>query len=271
MARGNIRKRSSNSYEISWEDERNSIGRRVRRYETVKGTRKDAESKLNEILASRDRGTFVEPTRITFSELLTEWLDSYVTMNCRHSTQVSYRSLVTNRIGPALGSILLTKLTGRHIQTFIAQVSAGGRLDGKGKLRRRTPELVHQVIHGALEYAIRMELLGRNVARAVVLSPPEPASFKILEIRDIPAFIRAARETDYFVLYMTGLLTGVRLGELLGLRWTDLKNNMTELSIVRSLYKRGGVCEFLETKTKYGRRLIALPPMLVELLRRHRV
>ena len=90
MARGNIRKRSANSYEISYEDARNAGGRRVRRYLTIKGTRKDAESNLNEILASRDRGTYVPPTKMTFSDLLKEWLENYVMNNCRHSTQPSY-------------------------------------------------------------------------------------------------------------------------------------------------------------------------------------
>ena len=208
---------------------------------------------------------------MTFGELLEQWLEGYVAQNLRHSTRTSYKAQVKNRIAPALGSITLSRLTPLHIQSFIDRVFAGGRLDGKGNLKRRTPELLHKIIHGALQYAVRMDLVTRNVAKAVILPPSEPGIFNILETRDIPAFIRAARETDYFLVFVTALFTGTRLGEILAPRWSDLKNGMTQLSVVRSLYKRSGACEFLETKTKYGRRSIALPPTLVELLRRHRL
>jgi len=271
MPEGNIRKRSKNSYEISWEDGRDSSGRRIRRYETVKGPREKAETRLRQIFSSRDRGEYLLPTRMTFGELLEQWLNGYVTQNLKPSVQDSYRSQIKNRIGPALDGIPLTKLTPLHIQSFIDRVFSGGRLDGKGPLGRRTPELLLKIIQGALHYAVRMELLTRNVAKSVILPPPETGTFETMAAKDIPTFLRVARETDYFLVYVAALLTGVRLGESLAPRWSDLNDNMTQLSVVRSLYKRRGVCEFLETKSKYGRRSIALPPALVELLRRHRV
>ncbi|MBA7652658.1 hypothetical protein ES703_60493 [subsurface metagenome] len=89
MARGNIRKRSKDSYEISYEDGRDAGGRRVRRYETVKGTRGNAEARLNEILSSRDKGTYILPSKITFGELLEQWLDSYVVANYGLSTRTA--------------------------------------------------------------------------------------------------------------------------------------------------------------------------------------
>lgn len=218
MSEGNIRKRSKNSYEVSWEDGRNSSGRRVRRYETVKGPRKNAEARLRQIFSGRDRGEYPLSTKMTFGELLEQWLNGYVTQNLRHSVQVSYRSQVKNRIAPALGGISITKLTPLHIQSFIDRVFAGGRMDGKGPLRRRTPELLLKIIQGALHYAVRMELITRNAAKSVVLPPPEKGSFNILEIRDIPAFIRAARETIYFLVYLLALFAGTRLGETLAPR-----------------------------------------------------
>ncbi len=271
MSEGSIRKKSKSSHEISWEEGRDATGKRVRRYQNIKGPRKNAEARLRQILSGRDRGEYVEPTKMTFGELLEQWLDGYVAQNLRPSVQDSYRSQVKNRIAPALGGIPLSKLTPLQIQAFIDRVFARGRLDGKGALKRRTPELLLKIIQGALHYAMRMELLTRNAAKSVVLPPTEPGTFNIMEVRDIPAFIRAARETDYFLVYLLALFAGTRLGETLAPRWNDLKNGMTQLSVVRSLYKRGGVCEFLETKTKYGRRLVALPPVLVGLLKQHRV
>lgn len=146
MPEGNIRRRSKNSIEISWEDGRDSSGKRIRRYETVKGSREKAEARLRQILSSRDRGEYLLPTKMTFGELLEQWLNGYVTQNLKPSVQDSYRSQVKNRIAPALGGIPLTKLTPLHIQSFIDRVFFGGRMDGKGPLKRRTPELLLKII-----------------------------------------------------------------------------------------------------------------------------
>ncbi|MFC1915920.1 tyrosine recombinase XerC [Chloroflexota bacterium] len=271
MPRGNIRKRSQDSYEISYEDGRDAGGRRMRRYETVKGTRKNAEARLNEILTTRDKGTYILPTKMTFGKLLEQWLDSYVTLNCGLSTQDSYQSQIRNRIAPILGGLPLAKLTPRHIQSFIEQVISGGRIDGKGVLTRRTPQLLLQIIHGALEHALRMDLIIKNVANAVVLPPPERGTFTIMAAENIPRFLNSAMETAYYLVYVTALLMGTRLGEILAPRWCDLQNDMTSLSIVRSLYKRSGVCRMVPPKSKLSRRSIAVPTVLTELLRRHRL
>ena len=126
MSEGSIRKKSNSSWEISWEMSRDSGGRRVRRYLSIKGPRKNAEARLRQILSGRDRGEYLEPTKMTFGELLEQWLDGYVAQNLRPSVQDSYRSQVKNRIAPALGGITLSKLTPLHIQSFIDRVFAGG-------------------------------------------------------------------------------------------------------------------------------------------------
>ena len=117
---------------------------------------------------------------------------------------------------------------------------------------------------------MRMELVIRNVADAVVLPPAEHGKFKIMAVPDIAHFLRAARETAYYLVYVTALFTGMRLSELLGLHWVDLKNNLTLISVAQKLYKRRGICQFEEPKSKYSRRSIAVPPVLTELFRRHR-
>jgi len=116
-----------------------------------------------------------------------------------------------------------------------------------------------------------MDLIIRNAADAVVLPPPEQGKFKIMAVSNIARFLRAARETEYYLVYVTALLTGMRLGEILGLRWVDLRNNLTLISVTQQLYKRRGVCQFVPPKSKYSRRSIAVPSVLTELLGRHRV
>jgi len=87
----------------------------------------------------------------------------------------------------------------------------------------------------------------------------------------VPRFLGVARDTPYYLLFYTALYTGMRLGELLGLRWCDVDLNMASLSVVQALYKRRGICEMREPKSSHSRRQIALSPSLTLLLREHKV
>ncbi len=75
---------------------------------------------------------------------------------------------------------------------------------------------------------------------------------------DVPQFLESAHKTPYYVLFYAALCTGMRLGELLGLRWCDVDLDMASLSVVQALYKRCGVCKMVEPKTSHSRRRIAL-------------
>jgi len=90
-----------------------------------------------------------------------------------------------------------------------------------------------------------------------------------LALEDIPKFLKAAQETPYYVLFYTALYTGMRLGEILGLRWCDVGLDMAFLSVVQTLYKRSGVCKMVNPKSSHSRRRIALSSSLVLLLREY--
>ncbi|MCJ7425963.1 MAG: site-specific integrase [Dehalococcoidales bacterium] len=92
-----------------------------------------------------------------------------------------------------------------------------------------------------------------------------------LVLEDIPKFLEATQGTPYYILFYTALYTGMRLGELLGLRWCDIDLDMASLSVVQALYKRSGVCKMVEPKSSGSRRRIALSPSLVLTLRQYRV
>ena len=117
---------------------------------------------------------------------------------------------------------------------------------------------------------MKMGLLVRNVADAV--DPPRLEQRKVatLTLEDVPEFLEAAHETPYHVLFYTALYTGMRLGELLGLRWCDVDLYMACLSVTQALYKRSGVCMMVKPKSSHSRRRIALSPSLALLLRDHK-
>jgi len=246
-----------------------TTGKRLRHYEIVRGI-KEAKLRLAELEVSRAKGTYTKPARITLDEWLNDWLTTYVKMNCSSRTAQSYQSEVRRHLIPALGAIPLPQLQPRQLQNYYSQALTGGRTDGKGSLSARTVRYHHAIIRESLSHAVKMGLLGRNVAEAV--DPPrfERKDMATLAPEDVPKFFEAAQETPYYVLFYTALYTGMRMGELLGLRWCDVDLDTASLSVVRALYKRGGTCKMIEPKSSRSRRRIALSPSLTLLLREHK-
>jgi integrase len=115
-----------------------------------------------------------------------------------------------------------------------------------------------------------MGLVGRNAA--LVVDPPRLVrkEMAFLVVGDVLKFLEAAKDSPYYALFCTALYTGMRLSELLGLRWCDVDLEAAAISVVQTLYKRCGVCKMVEPKSSHSRRRIALPPSLKSLLRRHR-
>ena len=266
-----IRKRSKESWEIYLDTGLDPVtGKRLRHYETIKGSKKLAKQRLAELEVSIGEGSFIKPKRITFGEWLGNWLSGYVATSCGIRTVQSYQSEVRRHLIPALGAIPLTQLQPQQLQNYYSQALTKGRIDGKGGLSARTVLYHHRILSEALSHAVKMGFLIRNVAEAADPPHPERKEMATLSPEDVPQFLEAAQETSYYVLFYTALYTGMRLGELLGLRWCDVDLDMASLSVVQALYKRSGVCKMLRPKSSHSRRRIALSPSLALLLREYK-
>jgi len=128
----------------------------------------------------------------------------------------------------------------------------------------------HRILSEALNHAVKMGLLARNVAESTTPPHPKRKSITTMAAEDIPKFLEASHRTPYHVLYCTALFTGMRLGELLALRWRDIDLDMASLSVSRALFKRRGVCKIIEPKSPHSRRSIALSPILATILQQHK-
>ena len=266
-----IRKRSKESWEIYLDSGLDPVtGQRKRYYETIKGSKKLAKQRLAELEVSIGEGSFIKPKRITFGEWLGNWLSGYVATSCGIRTVQSYQSEVRRHLIPALGAIPLTQLQPQQLQNYYSQALTKGRIDGKGGLSARTVLYHHRILSEALSHAVKMGFLIRNVAEAADPPHPERKEMATLSPEDVPQFLEAAQETSYYVLFYTALYTGMRLGELLGLRWCDVDLDMASLSVVQALYKRSGVCKMVKPKSSHSRRQIALSPSLALLLREYK-
>lgn len=163
---------------------------------------------------------------------------------------------------PLLGYIPLARLSPQAIQAFIRTKIQEG-------LSTATVHQIYRVLHKALQQAVKLGLLARNPCEFVDPPPIRRLEMQVLDEEQVRIFLgEAKRSSRYYSLYLTAVLTGMREGELLGLRWKDVDLTLWVASIQQTFYRLGRQQLFRQPKSQKGRRQVALPPVLVEELRR---
>ena len=268
---GTIKKRSRNSWTIWWDEGRDQVtGRRRQRNKSIKGTKKDAEKRLREILTSLDGGDYVQPAKLTLGEFLERWLKDHVWPYLSPETAQGYQVIVDKHLIPALGKQTLHNLQPDVLQAYYAQKLASGRRDGKGGLSPRTVRHHHTTLHTALKSAVKWKLLTRNPADAVEAPRFQRREMKTLDETGLISFLESIQGSEYYPLFYTILYTGMRRSEALAVRWIDLDLVLGQLSINRTLHHlEDGTMIYRTPKTPKSRRLIALTPTNSIVLRNH--
>ena len=235
-------------------------------------TRKEVQEKINKIAVKIQAGTYREPARITVEEWFTTWLNDYMRLSLRPTTWDSYEYQVKGHIIPALGHLKLSELQTAHIQRLYNDKLKGGRLDGKpGGLSPKSIRIIHTVIHSCLEQARKEHLITINPASAVRLPKLEQREIRYLDSGEIKTFLEVARDSKHFAAFFLALNTGMRRGEILGLRWKDVDFEEGQLTVNQGLVRVSGEgLVFQEPKTKLSNRTISLSPMVVKVLREHK-
>jgi len=270
--RGHIVKRGKNSYSIVVSMGKDATtGKYKYQWVSVKGTKKEAEKRLSELLHQLDTDTFMKPGKTTLAEYLERWLKDYAWPNLAPRTAEGYESIIHRHLIPSLGSMTLTLLKPEHLQRYYSEKLAGGRCDGKGALNPTTVSHHHTCLHRALKMALKWGLINRNPADAVTPPRPQRAEIHTMNEDDLYTFLEAAKKTSYYVLFYEALFTGMRRSELLALRWCDVDLLLCQVYVTRSLHHlRTGEIVFRAPKTAKGRRMVSLPPSAALLLQEHR-
>jgi integrase len=267
---GSIRQRGPH-WELRFADGRSSDGKRIVRSISFRGTKRQAQAELNRLLHRRNEGTYVDPTKMTVGQYLEHWLTVDIDRRVAASTATVYRAFARNQIIPRLGNIPLRRLTAVHIEALEAELQQTGRLRGAGEgLTARSVLHVHKVLSQALTHAVRTEVLFRNPAEQVKPPRPPRKEIAILTKAEIATLLRAAERTPLYLLVLVGITTGMRRGELLALRWSDLDLKAARLTVNQSLEQIAGKITFKSPKTATSRRTITLPGITVEALNTHR-
>ena len=193
--------------------------------------------------------TIIEPTVGTFLE---NWLREVVRVTVRPRTWVSYQSIVRVHLRPGLGAFGLATLSPADVQAFLNAKAAAG-------LSPRTVGYLRGVLRGALGHAERTDLVSRNVAR--LARPPRIPRRRVspLTVEEVRTFLAAITGDRLEALYLVALGVGLRQGEILGLRWSDVDLVAGTLTVRHALARIEGHLVLVEPKSATSRRVVPLP------------
>jgi integrase len=259
--KGHIQQRGKNSWRLKFDAGRDEkTGQRKTQFVTFRGSKRQAQIKLAELIASVAQSKYVEPNKVTVAE----WARTRVNYweaagDIIARTAVRYRQLVENQIARHVGATPLQKLRPIDIEAW------HGALRNCG-LAPRTIGHAHRVLSKALKDAVRHDAILRNAAENQ--SPPRVADSETAIAHDLPALMTKVHGSRLYVPAMVALFTGMRLGEVLALRWShvDLDRRIIEVREALEYTKAHGI-RFKAPKSKAGRRDITLPDILADILR----
>ena len=200
------------------------------------------------------------------------WLENYAKLKVRPSSYQTYKGFINNHIKPAIGNVPLPKLTTMELQQLYKKLLESGRVDrieAKNK-PTKTVRNIHQMVSSALRFAMEQKLIPENPATRCALPKVERKEMKTLPMDQLNTFFDEAKRTGAFELYYIDLLTGLRRGELLGLKWDDIDFKNGILHVRRQVMRQEGKMVEAPLKTKNSYRSIAIPADAVEVLKMQR-
>ena len=269
--KGHLRKRGDRSWAVIVDVGRDADGKRRQRWHSVKGSKRDAERELAKILHEMNTGSYVEPAKMTVGEYLDRWLADYAKHSVAGKTFERYEDIVERHLKPDLGHIALPKLKPLQIQGLYSKALTEGRSDGRGGLSPQTVLHCHRVLRGALQQAVRWQLLAQNPADAV--KPPRPVrkQMRALDDAGIKKLLDTARGTRLYWPVLLAVSTGMRRGEFLALRWGSVDLDRSTLSVCEALEETRQGLAFKQPKTARSRRTVDLPSFLADEMRTAKV
>ncbi len=237
-------------------------GRR-RQKTSTHDTKRDAQAWLAKITQELRAGE-VYGTKLTVGEFLTGWLEGRQSL--RPSTRHAYQSHLAQHLIPELGHLRLQDLRSHHIEEMYRRITAANtgreRPVGPTTMRR-----LHATLNSALNTAVRRGLIRRNPATTVDLPRPSPVASSAWTSEEVATFLTAIEDDPLAVLYRLLVLAGLRRGEAVGVRWSDLDLPGGTLTVHRQVVSVAGELIVAPPKSEAGRRTVALDEVTVELLR----
>jgi integrase len=263
--KGNITKRGRASWRLKIDLQPLPGGSRRLHFETIRGSRRDAQQRLAEMLAAVGRGTFVEPSQITVASHTRDRIEQWHSAgDIGNRTAEGYRKLLQHLVAPHIGDTALQRLGTVDIERWHRKLRAAG-------LSSRSIGHGHRLISKSLGDAVRLGMLMRNVAGREGQRAPKVTDAKavrVLKADEIEDFVDRLRGHPLFPHAAIGLFCGLRSAELLALKWSSIQG--TTLDVSAALEELDGQVPTLKRpKTRAGLRKVTMPSIVIEALQAH--
>ena len=273
---GNIRKRKDGRWEGRYTAGRDPVtGKQI--FKNVLGkTQAEVKEKLQKALVQAKKIDFAKTGKYTVTMWMNEWFENVAKIKVRPSSHQTYRGYIDHHIAPNIGNIPLEKLTTMDLQKMYRKLLNKGRVDRveakqqpKG-LSAKTVRNINQVISSAMDFAVAQKIIPENPCKAVALPKVEHKEMQTIPAKQLQAFLQEAKATGVYEMYYIELATGLRRGELLGLKWTDIDWNNGIIKVRRQVARVDGRIVEAPLKTKNSYRTVTISQQAIEVLKQQK-
>jgi integrase len=240
--KGYFRRRGS-SWSFTLDVGKDNEGNRKQKTKGGFKTKKEAEQACAELISQIHKGQYIEPSKIILRDYINDWIDSIAKQTLKITTFETYTLIIKAHILPVLGGIKLQQLTPVQIQKFYTQKVDEG-------LSAEYVRKIHYILSSSLKHAIRWNLLSNNPINLV--EPPKLTlkEKKTWTIDEVKQFLTHTKQESLHIAYLLAIYTGMRLGEILGLRWQDCDLDQKKIYVKQIIVKTSNGLIFQEPKTK---------------------
>ena len=270
---GNIRKRKDGRWEGRYTAGHDPVtGKQI--FKNVLGkTQAEVKEKLAKALVEAGQVDFTKSGQYTVGTWMDTWFENVAKIKVRPSSHQTYKGYIDNHIKPSIGNIPLEKLTTMDLQKFYRKLLTKGRVERieskeqpKG-LSAKTVRNINQVISSAMDLAVAQKIILTNPTDVCELPKVEHKEMQTVPAEQLSAFLEEAKRSGVYEMYYIELATGLRRGELLGLKWQDIDWKNGIIKVRRQVARVNGEIVEAPLKTKNSYRAVSISPQAIEVLR----
>ncbi|MCD5401646.1 site-specific integrase [candidate division NPL-UPA2 bacterium] len=272
---GHIRKKKEGVWELRIELPLAPDGKRKTKYATFKGSERGAKKELSRLQNHYASHKNLIATNDTVADILNTWIgEAKIKGEIRHNTLERYEAIIRNHLIPNFGSIKLNKLEPQHIRKYyILAAESGNLVKAKKQLSTSTITQHHVVLKNALDIAVTDKIISHNPAQG--LRPKYKAtcfSKTPLTATDLNKLLERIKDSVIFLPTYIAAHTGMRLSEVLGLKWADINTKDNYIQIRQALHwKKDGTWYLDKPKSRKSSRVIDIEKEDITVLENYRV